>query len=147
MATMNDPFKLSRFVEAQAPVYRRVLDELQAGRKTTHWMWFVFPQVSGLGRSEMAERYGLSGAAEARAYVNHPLLGSRLEACVITLLRHEDKSALQILGSPDHMKLHSCLTLFIAIAPEVLVFEQALDRFYSGRADERTLALLKGDRG
>jgi uncharacterized protein (DUF1810 family) len=147
MAMMNDPFKLSRFIEAQAPVYRSVLDELQAGRKTTHWMWFVFPQVSGLGRSEMAERFGISGPAEALAYLDHPVLGPRLEECVRTLLMHDDKSALQMLGSPDHMKLHSCLTLFIAIAPEALVFQQALDRFYSGQADGRTLALLKGDHG
>jgi len=144
---MNDRFELSRFIDAQGPVYSRVLEELRAGRKTSHWMWFVFPQVHGLGQSDMAQRFALSGAAEARAYLDHPVLGPRLKECVKTLLMHDDKSALQILGSPDDIKLRSCLTLFIAIAPEAPVFQQALDRFYSGQADGRTLELLRGDPG
>lgn len=145
MPMMNDPFKLSRFVDAQRPVYSQVLEELRAGRKTSHWMWFVFPQVRGLGRSEMAEHYALSNEAEARAYLEHRLLGPRLKECVQALLRHDDRSALEILGSPDDLKLRSCLTVFVAVAPEAPVFQQALDRFYSGQADGRTLALLQRD--
>jgi uncharacterized protein (DUF1810 family) len=143
MPMMNDPFKFSRFVDAQRPVYSRVLEELRAGRKTSHWMWFVFPQVRGLGRSEMAEHYALLNKAEARAYLEHRLLGPRLKECVQTLLMHHDRSALEILGSPDDLKLRSCLTVFIAVAPDAPVFQQALDWFYSGQADGRTLALLQ----
>ncbi|MDO7896912.1 DUF1810 domain-containing protein [Pseudomonas citrulli] len=140
---MHDTFDLSRFVEAQRPVFDRVLDELRAGRKTSHWMWFIFPQIQGLGRSEMAERFAISGAAEAEAYLRHDLLGPRLEACVEMLMQHRDKSARQIFGSPDDLKLRSCLTLFASVRPETPSYRQALDQFYSGELDTKTLSLLE----
>ncbi|WPP01570.1 DUF1810 domain-containing protein [Pseudomonas sp. HR96] len=139
---MHDPFNLHRFVEAQRPVYARVLEELQRGRKSSHWMWFVFPQLHGLGHSEMAERYALSGAAEAQAYLLHPLLGPQLEECVSALLAHRDKTALEILGHPDDLKLRSCLTLFASIAPEHPLFAPALEHFFAADADAKTLFLL-----
>jgi uncharacterized protein (DUF1810 family) len=139
---MSDIFDLHRFVEAQRPVYDRALKELQAGRKTTHWMWFVFPQLRGLGRSEMAGRFGLSGAAEAQGYLQHPVLGARLLESVTALLQHRDKSALDVLGHPDDLKLRSCLTLFAAIAPHQTIFRQALEQFFAGEADAKTLLLL-----
>ncbi|WP_347929860.1 DUF1810 domain-containing protein [Pseudomonas helvetica] len=139
---MHDPFNLRRFVEAQRPVFSRVMDELRAGRKTSHWMWFIFPQLQGLGHSEMAERFAISGAAEARAYLLHDVLGPRLEESVSTLLQHSDKSALAILGHPDDLKLRSCLTLFASIKPEQPLFQQALDQFFAGEPDARTLSLL-----
>ena len=139
---MHDPFNLHRFVEAQRPVYNRVVQELQAGHKRSHWMWFIFPQLHGLGRSDMAEHFALSGAGEAQAYLLHELLGPRLEDCVSALLQHDGKSALQILGHPDDLKLHSCLTLFASIAPQHPLFGQALARFFEGRQDTRTIFLL-----
>lgn len=139
---MNDPFNLARFVDAQRPVFGRVMNELRSGRKTSHWMWFVFPQLKGLGRSEMATHFGIADRAEARAYTEHPLLGSRLVECVQTLLQHADSSALQILGSPDDLKLRSCLTLFNEVQPQVDVYQRALDQFYGGKPDDRTLARL-----
>lgn len=139
---MSDPFNLQRFIEAQQPVYDRALQELRAGRKTSHWIWFILPQLDGLGHSDMAERFGLSGASEARAYLGHELLGPRLEECVRALLQHHDKSALQILGHPDDLKFRSCLTLFAHIAPGHPLFQAALEQFYDGKPDDRTLALL-----
>lgn len=139
---VNETFNLSRFVEAQHPVFSRVMDELRAGRKTSHWMWFIFPQLQGLGRSEMASRFAISGIAEARAYLQHELLGPRLEACVSAVLQHRDTSAGQILGSPDDLKFRSCLTLFMAAQPESPLYRRALDQFYSGEPDPRTLLLL-----
>ena len=139
---MSDTFDLHRFVEAQLPVFDRALHELQAGRKTTHWIWFVFPQLRGLGRSDMAERFGLSGAAEAQEYLQHPVLGPRLLESVTTLLQHRDKSALDILGHPDDLKLRSCLTLFAVVMPQEGVFQQALEQFFDGEADAKTLLLL-----
>ncbi|MBO9549618.1 DUF1810 domain-containing protein [Pseudomonas sp.] len=141
---MPADFKLERFVEAQDRVYDQVLQELQAGRKRSHWMWFVFPQLDGLGHSIMAERYALSGLDEARAYLAHPVLGPRLEACVTALVQHSDKSAREILGSPDDLKLRSCLTLFGQAAPDHPLFPLGLVQFYGGEPDLRTLALLKG---
>jgi len=135
-------FDLERFVEAQNRVYDQVIQELQAGRKRSHWMWYMFPQLDGLGHSIMAERYALSGLDEARAYLGHPLLGPRLEACVTALVQHSDKSAREILGSPDDLKLRSCLTLFSQVAPDHPLFELALAQFYAGEPDLRTLALL-----
>jgi len=113
---MSDSFNLSRFVEAQRPVISRVMDELRSGRKTSHWIWFVFPQLKGLGRSEIAIRFGITGMEEARAYLAHPVLGPRLNDCVHTLLEHGNLSAFQIFGTPDDLKLHSCLTLFNEVA-------------------------------
>lgn len=139
---MSDPYNLSRFVEAQRPTISRAMDELHAGRKTSHWMWYVFPQLKGLGSSETAMHFGISDLDEARAYLAHPSLGSRLVECVQALLKHRHLSALQILGSPDDLKLRSCLTLFNEAQPESALYQQALDRFYGGKPDERTLQLL-----
>ena len=139
---MNDPFNLSRFVDAQRPVYGQVMNELRAGRKTSHWMWFVFPQLKGLGRSEIAMRFGIAHRAEARAYLEHPLLGPRLVECVQALLTHTGASARQILGSPDDLKLRSCLTLFNEVQPQPDVYQRTLDQFYGGKPDDRTLEML-----
>ncbi|MFJ7812175.1 DUF1810 domain-containing protein [Pseudomonas asiatica] len=141
---MHADHDLQRFVEAQYPVYDQVMQELQAGRKRSHWMWYVFPQLDGLGHSAMAERYALAGIDEARAYLAHPLLGPRLEACVTALLQHSDKSAREMLGSPDHLKLRSCLTLFARAAPDNPLFQLALVQFYGGDQDALTLAMLQG---
>ena len=117
--------------------------ELEAGNKQSHWIWFIFPQMRGLGRSSMAERYGLASAAEAAHYWQHPLLGPRLKDCTELMLAITGKSALDILGSPDDMKFHSCMTLFAQVVPSEAVFNRALVRFFRGCADERTQALLK----
>jgi uncharacterized protein (DUF1810 family) len=136
-----DPFDLQRFVDAQAPVMEAVRAELRAGRKRTHWMWFVFPQLRGLGSSSMARHYGISSLEEARAYLAHPVLGPRLRECCALLLAVPGRSAHEILGSPDDLKFRSCLSLFSLAAPDETVFGQALQRFYGGVADPRTLAL------
>ncbi|MDH0746839.1 DUF1810 domain-containing protein [Pseudomonas sp. GD03842] len=139
---MHDPFELTRFVDAQQPVFDRVMVELHAGRKTSHWMWFIFPQLQGLGRSEIAQRFSISGADEAQAYLRHPCLGPRLERCVKALLEHRDKTARQILGAPDDLKLHSSLTLFAWVSDEAPLYKQALDQFFAGKPDDKTLAML-----
>ena len=135
---------LARFVDAQARVWDDVRAELAAGRKRTHWMWFVFPQLRGLGRSETARRYGLASREEAVAWLAHPLLGPRLREGVGLVLATEGRSAHQIFGSPDDLKLCSCLTLFRAVSAgeDAALFDRALGRFCDGRADEATLALL-----
>ena len=134
---------LSRFIEAQEHIYADALAELKVGQKHTHWMWFVFPQLRGLGRSEMAHRYGLVDAEEAKAYLAHPVLGARLRECVAALLTHPDKSAHAIMGSPDDLKLHSSLTLFNAVAAaDDLVWRDALNQFFAGQLDDATLRLL-----
>ncbi|WP_445571793.1 DUF1810 domain-containing protein [Pseudomonas sp. E102] len=140
---MHDPYNLARFVDAQHPVFSRVMDELRAGRKTSHWMWFIFPQLRGLGRSEMASRFAISGLAEARAYLQHDVLGPRLEGSVEAVLQHSDVSAERIFGSPDDMKFRSCLTLFVSAQSGSPLYQQALDQFYSGEPDRKTLALLE----
>jgi uncharacterized protein (DUF1810 family) len=137
-----DPHDLERFVTAQAPVYADVLDELRAGRKQSHWMWFVFPQMRGLGSSPLAHRYGIATRAEARAYLDHPLLGPRLTECTGLLLLVRGKGALEVLGSPDDLKFRSSMTLFDAVARDETCFRQALVRYFDGQPDERTLALL-----
>ena len=140
---MDDPHDLQRFVAAQQPVHAQVLEELRAGRKASHWMWFVFPQLRGLGHSEMAQRYGLASAAEARAYARDPLLGARLRECTALMLAVEPgRSARQVLGTPDDLKFRSCMTLFAQIADDPAPFEQALQRYFDGEPDSRTLALL-----
>jgi uncharacterized protein (DUF1810 family) len=141
---MADRFDLQRFVDAQARNYADALAELTAGRKTTHWMWYVFPQIAGLGFSPMAQAYALGSLEEAEAYLAHPLLGSRLKACVAALLAVRGRSAHEILGSPDDLKLRSSLTLFAQAAPDEPLFRQALERFYDGQPDRRTLELLRG---
>lgn len=133
---------LERFVAAQDPVLPQVLQELGRGRKRSHWMWFVFPQLRGLGSSSMAHLYGLASLEEARAYLAHPVLGPRLRQCCALMLQVPDASAHDILGSPDDMKFRSCVTLFAAAAPDEPLFRQCLERFYGAAPDPRTLALL-----
>jgi uncharacterized protein (DUF1810 family) len=133
---------LQRFVVAQAPHIDTVKAELGAGRKRTHWMWFVFPQLRGLGHSQLAWRFGLPSAAQARDYLAHPILGPRLRECVELLLAVPDRSAHEIFGSPDDLKLRSCLTLFREIDGADGQFGRALDRFFDGQPDPKTLQLL-----
>lgn len=137
-----DSFDLARFVAAQEPAYARALAEIRAGDKRSHWMWFVFPQLAGLGSSAMAQRYAIGGLAEAEAYLAHPLLGPRLRECSEALLRLNGKSAHEIFGSPDDWKLHSSMTLFAQAAPSPSVFQQVLGMYFAGRPDARTLVIL-----
>ncbi len=138
-------FDLQRFVDAQEGVYERALGELRAGRKTSHWMWFVFPQLAGLGRSEMARRYALGSLAEARAYLAHPLLGARLRASCEALLEGAGgASAEQVLGAIDALKLRSSMTLFARAEPAEPLFARVLERFHDGEQDPATVALLAG---
>ena len=131
------------FVHAQNTVYPSVIKELSQGRKRTHWMWFIFPQLRGLGYSSMAQRFAIQNLTQAQEYLQHQVLGKRLLECAELLLKHSDKSALQIFGSPDHLKLHSSLTLFALAAGKNSVFEQLLQQFFSGKYDSNTLALLE----
>jgi uncharacterized protein (DUF1810 family) len=139
---MADPFNLNRFVEAQAAIYPAVLAELRAGRKASHWMWFVFPQIAGLGRSPTAQFFALSGLAEAEAYLAHPLLGQRLLECTLIVNALEGLSAHRIFGSPDDLKFRSSMTLFARIAPPGSPFQAALDKYFDGASDAATLARL-----
>ncbi|WP_019340975.1 DUF1810 domain-containing protein [Stutzerimonas stutzeri] len=139
---MSDPHDLQRFVDAQQSIYDRALAELKAGHKQSHWMWFIFPQIAGLGHSDMARRYAIKDAEEATAYLAHPLLGPRLEQCAQALLAHAERPARQILGSPDDMKLRSSMTLFAAVAPERTVFQAVLDAFFPAGADPVTRSRL-----
>ena len=138
----KDPWSLSRFVEAQAPVYERVCNELAAGRKQSHWMWFVFPQLKALGRSHTAQHYGIADAQEAKAYWQHPLLGPRLVQCAELVLAVPNRTAHDIFGSPDDLKLRSSMTLFAAVAPEAKAFQAVIERYYDGRPDAATVDLL-----
>ncbi|EFH09584.1 DUF1810 domain-containing protein [Pseudoroseomonas cervicalis] len=140
---MSDPFDLDRFLRAQEAVLPQVERELGEGRKRSHWMWFVFPQLRGLGRSETARRYGIGSAAEARAYLAHPLLGARLRHWVALVLAVPGRSAQEIFGSPDDVKFRSCLTLFATVAPQEASFRDALARFHGKGPDPATLALLR----
>lgn len=135
---------LQRFVDAQQGVIDAVRDELRAGRKRSHWMWFVFPQLQGLGSSAMAQHYGIASLEEARAYLAHAVLGPRLRECCALMLGVPHRSAHDILGSPDDLKFRSCLTLFALAAPQEAVFRDALQRFYGGEMDARTQALCGG---
>jgi uncharacterized protein (DUF1810 family) len=139
--SLGAPHGLDRFVSAQASVYPSALAELTAGRKRTHWMWFIFPQIAGLGSSPAAQRYAIASLDEARAYLAHPVLGPRLRECADALLAVEGKSAEEILGYPDDLKLRSSMTLFARAADDPDVFEAVLERYYDG-PDPRTLALL-----
>jgi uncharacterized protein (DUF1810 family) len=140
---MSDPHDLQRFVDAQDRVIDEVREELRAGRKRSHWMWFVFPQLKGLGSSSTAQFYGIASLAEARAWLAHPVLGARLRECCALMLAVPGKSAHEILGSPDDLKFRSCLSLFALAAPQEAVFRQALERFYGGEPDARTVQLCK----
>ncbi len=139
---MTDPFNLQRFVDAQAPVYAGVLNELRVGRKATHWMWFIFPQLKELGRSAIARHYGISSLTEAAAYLQQPMLGQRLLECTELMLAAKGKTALEILGAPDDLKFRSCMTLFMAARPDLPLWQAALDQYFGGEADAATLALL-----
>ncbi len=140
---MTDPFDLERFVDAQAPVYAGVLTELRQGRKQSHWMWFIFPQLAGLGHSAMAQRFALSSREEAAAYLAHGVLGPRLRECTALVNAVEGRTIHDILGSPDDLKFHSSMTLFAAVSAEP-EFAAAIAKFYGGTPDRRTLALLGG---
>ena len=140
---MEDAFDLQRFVEAQDGVWPRARGELAAGAKTSHWMWFVFPQLRGLGRSATALHFGLASSGEARAYWRHPLLGARLKEGSQLVLAVAGRSALQIFGPPDDLKFRSSMTLFEAIAPGEPAFARALEKYFGGERDGRTLELLR----
>ena len=133
---------LERFVTAQNPVYESVKCELRAGRKRGHWMWFVFPQISGLGHSDMANRYAIASLAQARAYLNHELLGARLRECTELVLAVPNSTLLEIFGTPDDMKFKSCMTLFAKADPEDELFVEALRKYCGGRFDDKSLKLL-----
>ena len=137
---MGDPFRLQRFVDAQerAGVYAQAVEELRAGRKTSHWMWFVFPQIAGLGRSPMAQEYAISSLEEAEAYLRHPVLGARLLECARIVAEGAEADPRAIFGATDAMKLRSSMTLFARAAPDEPVFRQVLDRCFDGAADPAT---------
>lgn len=139
---MGDPYSLERFVQAQDAVYERVCDELRAGRKTSHWMWFIFPQIAGLGYSGMAQRYAISNRAEAVAYADHPVLGARLRECTGLVNAVKGLTVSQIFGSPDDLKFRSSMTLFALTASAPQTFRGALDKYFDGQGDPLTLARL-----
>jgi uncharacterized protein (DUF1810 family) len=141
---MTDPYNLQRFVDAQDAVFEKVLAELRAGEKRSHWMWFIFPQLKGLGRSEMADTFGVSSQREAEAYLLHPLLGSRLRECSRLVNMVEGRSIEQIFGYPDDLKFHSSMTLFLfaSATADNEVFEGALRKYFGGKRDPRTVERL-----
>jgi uncharacterized protein (DUF1810 family) len=138
----NDPYDLARFVEAQQVNYGEALEEIKAGRKATHWMWYVFPQFIGLGTSPDSIRYAIKSREEAGAYLAHPILGPRLVECAKAVLQVEGRSALEIFGSPDDMKLRSSATLFASVSPTGSVFHRLIDKYFAGKEDVRTIELL-----
>ena len=142
MPTSDDPHNLSRFVHAQEDDYTPALSELRSGRKRSHWIWYIFPQIDGLAFSSTSKRYAIKSAAEAKAYLDHPVLGPRLMECAGALLRVAGKSATEILGSPDDMKLKSCATLFACVLPAGSVFDRLLEKYYRGGRDSKTVQLL-----
>lgn len=139
----SDEHGLDRFVQAQEGCYSRALAEIKNGRKVSHWMWYVFPQFLGLGQSEMSRRYAIASVAEAKAYLEHPILGPRLRECCEAALSVEGRSAHQIFGSPDDLKLNSCATLFARVSPGGSVFHRVLDKFFDGTSDDKTLRLMQ----
>jgi uncharacterized protein (DUF1810 family) len=141
VAGSDDPYHLDRFVEAQAENYARALAELRAGEKRSHWMWYVFPQIDGLGRSPMSRRYSIKSAAEARAYLDHSVLGPRLRECFVAVYDIPGRSAREIFGSPDDMKLRSCATLFASVSGDN-VFERVLEKYFDGKPDQKTLEAI-----
>jgi uncharacterized protein (DUF1810 family) len=142
MESAGDPFDLKRFVDAQEPVYGDVVDELRAGRKRSHWMWFVFPQLRGLGGSAMAARFGIASLQEARAYLSHELLGPRLRECTQLVNQVQGRSAEEIFGSPDDLKLRSSMTLFAHATEDNHDFIAVLDTYYDGHQDRLTVERL-----
>jgi uncharacterized protein (DUF1810 family) len=141
-ASMDDPYNLSRFVRAQEDDYERALAEIKSGQKRTHWMWYIFPQIDGLGFSSTAKHYAIKSVEEAKAYLDHAVLGPRLRECADAALKVEGRSATEIFGSPDDLKLRSCATLFAFVSSPGSVFERALVKYYEGGRDEKTLRLL-----
>jgi uncharacterized protein (DUF1810 family) len=139
---MSRPYDLDRFVSAQAGIYAGALDELRRGRKVGHWIWFIFPQVAGLGHSAMSQQYAISSLDEARAYLAHPVLGPRLRECAEAVVATTGRTALEIFGSIDAMKLRSSMTVFHRAAPDEPVFHLVLERYYDNRADDATDARL-----
>jgi uncharacterized protein (DUF1810 family) len=140
---MTSEAKFAEFVKAQDAVYTQVLRELRAGRKESHWIWFIFPQMAGLGSSAMAQKFGISSKAEAQEYLKHTILGSRLRECTQLLLQRPNRKIDLIMGFPDNLKFRSSMTLFAAIAPEEPIFKAALDKFFDGIDDPMTLLLLQ----
>jgi uncharacterized protein (DUF1810 family) len=138
----DGPFHLERFVVAQERVYSHVLSELRAGKKVSHWMWFIFPQIRGLGRSPISIEYAISSREEARAYLQHPLLGPRLKECTQLVLQVEGRSAFEIFNEPDDMKFRSCMTLFTQVSHDDDSFQRALDKYFNGQPDQLTLNRL-----
>ena len=145
--SVDDPYDLTRFVEGQESVYARALGEIRAGRKRSHWMWYVFPQFAGLGFSATSRRYAIRSAAEAESYLRHPTLGPRLIECCEAVLGVESRTAHDIFGSPDDLKLRSCVTLFAEVAPKGSVFERVLEKYFEGARDEQTFRLMGIARG
>lgn len=138
----TDPYDLKRFIDAQEGVYETALAELKNGQKRTHWMWFIFPQVDGLGLSETSKFFAIKNIEEVRQYLVHPVLGSRLKECSQVLLDVDGRSALQIFGSPDDLKLNSSMTLFASVSSVDSLFQQVLDKYYHGEKDSRTLEIM-----
>ena len=137
-----DPYDLIRFVQAQERDYEQAMSEIRSGRKRSHWMWYIFPQFDGLGFSATSKRYAIKSVAEAEAYLRHPVLGPRLLESARATVGVDGRSAYEVFGSPDDMKLRSCATLFASVSPAGSVFEQVLDRHFGGEPDEKTLRLL-----
>ncbi len=138
----QDPYNLQRFVDAQNPIFTQVLSELRTGHKSSHWMWFIFPQIAGLGSSAMAQKFAITCLAEAKAYLQHPVLGPRLLECCRLINAVEDRSINQILGSPDDSKFRSSMTLFAQAEPENQIFSSSLQKYSNGDADAATLASI-----
>ncbi len=139
---MNDPYDLQRFVNAQDSIYDDVRAELRAGSKRSHWMWFIFPQIEGLGRSPTAVRFAIKSDAEAQAYADHPILGPRLRECTELVNAIENRTASDIFGYPDDLKFRSSMTLFAETAPAPSIFRQALGKYFAGEPDQQTIAAL-----
>ena len=140
--TSTDPHNLSRFVHAQEDDYDTALSEIRGGQKRSHWMWYIFPQFDGLGFSAMSKRYAIKSLAEAEAYLRHPILGPRLLACAEAALAVEGRSASEVFGSPDDMKLRSCATLFARVSPSGSVFVRLLEKYFRGERDDKTVRLM-----
>jgi uncharacterized protein (DUF1810 family) len=138
----GDPHNLSRFVQAQEDDYEQALSEIRSGRKQSHWIWYIFPQFDGLGFSSTSKRYSIKNVEEAAAYLGHPILGPRLMECAEAVLRVEGRSALEIFGSPDDVKLKSCATLFACVSPVGSVFDRLLGKYFQGERDGKTLRLI-----
>ena len=139
----EDPYNLSRFTSAQADVYKDVLAELRSGRKRTHWMWFIFPQIEGLGRSTTTQFYAIKSLEEARQYLDHPILGLRLLECAEAVYALEERSASEIFGFPDDLKLRSCMTLFEKVAGPASVFSRVLAKYFNGERDVTTQHIIE----